>query len=78
MRRLFTEHPASVGESYTEHCASAWSFGVRMIWAGCACLVHAFLPFLCVTTGSRAVTRLHERMVLNRSKLNKQNSPDRG
>ncbi|MDP2322666.1 MAG: DUF6356 family protein, partial [Gammaproteobacteria bacterium] len=37
---LFTEHPASVGESYIEHLISATGFSLRMIGAGLACLVH--------------------------------------
>ena len=32
--RAFTEHPASVGESYTEHLARAVCFGTRMVLAG--------------------------------------------
>jgi len=63
----FTEHPASVGETYTEHMGQAASFGFRLMLAGAACLVHAVLPFLCVKTGSRAITELNERMVLKRS-----------
>jgi hypothetical protein len=62
--RSFTEHPASVGESYTEHMARAASFGARMIAAGIACLVHALLPFLFVRTGSRAVSELNDRMAV--------------
>jgi len=62
----FTSHPASVGETYTEHMAVAASFGGTMILAGLACLVHAVLPFLFVRTGSAAITQLHERMVLHR------------
>jgi hypothetical protein len=60
--RLFTDHPASVGESYLQHCVQALSFGVRMIYAGVACTVHAFLPFLCVRTGSDQICQLHEVM----------------
>ena len=62
----FKEHPASVGESYTEHMGQAASFGFRLVFAGVACLVHAALPFLFVKTGSRAIIELNERMVLKR------------
>jgi hypothetical protein len=62
----FTDHPASVGESYTEHMGQAASFGFRLLFAGAACLVHAVLPFLCVKTGSRAIAELNERMILKR------------
>ena len=64
--RLFTEHPASVDETYAEHMGMAASFGARMILAGLACLAHAVLPFLFVKTGSLAITALHERMVAKR------------
>ena len=62
IRRLFNEHPASVDESYGEHMATATFFGVRMVGAGLACLVHAVFPFLFVTTGSDTIRGLHERM----------------
>jgi hypothetical protein len=64
--RAFTDHPASVGETYTEHLARATCFGVRMIAAGIACLVHALLPFLFERTGSAAIAELNDRMVVNR------------
>ena len=64
--RAFTEHPASVGESYGEHMGQAVCFGSRMVLAGLACLVHGVLPFLFVRTGSRTINELNERMVLNR------------
>ncbi|MBT5434745.1 MAG: hypothetical protein HOK83_13935 [Rhodospirillaceae bacterium] len=66
MIRLFTHHPETVGETYLEHMAVASSFGFRMFFASLACIVHAFLPFLCVKTGSAAITQLHDRMVTNR------------
>ncbi len=64
--RAFTEHPASVGESYGEHMGRAACFGLRMMAAGIACLVHALLPFLFVRTGSAAIAELNDRMVVNR------------
>ena len=44
------------------------TFGVRMLVAGLACLVHAFLPFLFKTTGRTAISELHTKMVLHRAK----------
>lgn len=64
--RAFTDHPASVGESYSEHLAQAACFGFRMIGAGIACLVHALLPFLFQRTGSAAIAELNDRMLVNR------------
>jgi uncharacterized protein DUF6356 len=66
LRRLFTEHPASVDETYLEHLGVATSFGVHMLVAGVACLIHALFPFLFVKTGSLAISGLHERMVTSR------------
>jgi hypothetical protein len=63
---LFTEHPATVGESYGEHLAHASRFGFRMILGGLACLVHGLLPFLFVRTGSATISALHTRMVTHR------------
>ena len=64
---LFTEHPASVGETYTQHLNHAGYFGFRMVFAGFACLIHAILPFLFEKTGSVAITELHHKMVTHRS-----------
>lgn len=66
IRSLFTEHPASIGETYLEHLGHASRFAVTMIVGGSACLVHAVLPFLFADTGSRAIAELHQRMVINR------------
>jgi hypothetical protein len=66
--RRFHEHPASVGETYTEHCLHATRFGGTMLRGALACFVHALFPWVCTSTGSQLVTRLHNRMVVNRSK----------
>ncbi len=66
LMRAFTEHPASVGETYIEHLVKAVCFGTRMMLAGIACLVHGVLPFLFVRTGSRAIADLSERMISSR------------
>jgi hypothetical protein len=63
---LFRDHPASVGESYFQHMGMALSFAFALLRAGLACLVHAFLPFLCTTTARRAIEDLHRRMVSHR------------
>ena len=66
MLRAFTDHPASVDETYGEHLVMAASFALRLLLASLACFVHALLPFLFVKTGSRMITELHDRMVTNR------------
>jgi Family of unknown function (DUF6356) len=63
---LFVEHPRSVGETYFEHLRHALAFGSTMVLGGAACMLHALVPAFFTDTGSRAVHRLHERMVLHR------------
>jgi hypothetical protein len=70
IKRAFTEHPASVGESYGAHLAQASSFGFAMIGGGFACLIHGLFPFLFVKSGSRCIEDLHRRMVTHRDKRN--------
>ncbi len=69
LREMFTDHPESVGETYGEHFLVASSFGVTMLGAGLACLVHALVPGLFVKTGSAAVTGLYDRMVAHRRRV---------
>ena len=62
MLRSFTDHPQQVGETYAGHMATAWSFGLVLLAAGAACLIHGVFPFAFETTASRCVKRLHQRM----------------
>ena len=66
MFRAFTDHPATVGETYFEHMQVASWFGFTMLLGALACLVHAVLPFAFETTGSQRIKLLHERMVTHR------------
>lgn len=74
--RLLFKHPRSVGESYGEHLLVAGSFGVSMIGAGLACLVHAIVPCLFERTGSKTIDHLHGRMIRNRRRVNTSAQPD--
>ena len=67
--RLFTDHPASVGESYVQHFGVATRFGARMIVGGVGAVLHGFVPALCKTSGSRTVGALHAEMVAKRSAI---------
>jgi hypothetical protein len=67
IKRLFTEHPASVGETYLEHLCAATGFAVRMMLGGVACFLHALFPFAFRRTGSECIQQLHERMVTHRN-----------
>ena len=66
VKHLFTDHPASVDETYGEHMVMAAGFGWRLLFAGLACFVHALLPFLFERTGSRMIAELHDSMVAHR------------
>ena len=67
LHKLFREHPAEVGESYGEHFRAAGGFGIKMIGGGIACIVHAVVPGLFITTGSGTVNRLYQQMVAKRA-----------
>ncbi len=74
-RRLFTDHPKSVDESYAEHFGVASRFGLTMIWGGLCALVHAVVPGWCVTTASDTIRRLNEIMVVQRRAKGQANAP---
>ena len=59
-----------IGTLAPERKGELAKLGLKMMFAGAlACLVHALLPFFCVTTGSDCIRRLHDRMVVNRHNL---------
>jgi len=56
------EHLNSVHETYWQHLAFAIWFGVRLIGAGFAVLIHALCPAFFQTAGSGTVNALYEEM----------------
>ena len=64
--RIFLEHPRTVRESYAGHMWTAWSFGLRLLGASLACIVHGIVPCLFKQTASRQIQNLHEAMVTHR------------
>jgi hypothetical protein len=66
-KKIFLDHPASLDESYGEHFAAAFGFGVAMVGGGLACIAHALIPQAFQTTGSGTVKRLYELMVAKRA-----------
>mgnify|MGYP006878994731 FL=1 len=62
MTRHFTEHPASVGESYTEHFRVAAHFARCLTKAAGAAAVHAVVPSMCKTTASECIRDLYAEM----------------
>ena len=65
MKNPFTAHPASVNETYVEHFGFALGFGLKMLAGGLAAVVHAFFPFLFVTTAGRISDDLIEMRMQN-------------
>lgn len=66
---LFTRHLEDVGESYAQHLRHASGFALAMFGGAIVCLIHGLMPFLFEKTGSRCITRLHDRMLVNRLNL---------
>jgi hypothetical protein len=71
-KTLFTDHPASVDETYGEHFVSAAGFGFKMIGGGIVCLLHALIPGAFCTRGSDTICELYEKMVTNRRRVAEQ------
>ena len=65
--RSFIDHPASVGESYLGHLFFAVRFATRLLAAGCAALVHAFIPAWFETTASDQICKMHADLVSRHS-----------
>ncbi len=76
LERWFLSHPRAVGETYLEHMGAATRFALALLIAGLACLLHALVPALCVRTGSRAIERLHDKMVRNRRTTKTPSAPE--
>lgn len=55
-------HLEEVDETYGEHMVHAGGYGVSLLVAGLACLIHAILPFAFERTGSDCIRKLHARM----------------
>lgn len=62
IRRHFTEHPASVGETYGEHFKVAAGFAGSLAAAAMAAAVHAVVPSRCTKTASKRIIAMHEQM----------------
>lgn len=68
LKRMFSAHPESVGETYFEHLGVAFSFGFELMAAAVACMLHGVFPFLCEKTASAKIRELNHRMVTHRDK----------
>lgn len=74
--RAFTTHPASVGETYLQHMATAFRFAAVMLCLALASCVHGMFPFLFTKIGSRTITHLYEKMTIGRMRASSGMKPD--
>lgn len=69
MKKIFTRHPHSVGQSYLIHLKFASSLGMNLMMASVACIIHAIFPFLFTTTGSSILMKMMHRLVARKPTL---------
>ena len=58
--KLFTGHPASVGETYWQHFRFAIRVFISLMKAAIGCFIHAVFPQLFQTTASTEIRTLYE------------------
>lgn len=75
IERYFLAHPRTVDEGYVAHMGHSLFFARHLLTAGCAALVHAFVPALFERTGSTRIVMLHDRMVTNRRRIAAKEAP---
>lgn len=77
MRRMFFEHPNSLGMTWAAHGIGAAKIAAELIGAGCAVLIHAIVPGWFTETGGRTVTRIYEHIQNRKAgSANPENWPD--
>ena len=67
IRRIFLDHPKTVGETYWEHFGVATGFGRTMIVGGIKAVLHGIFPSIFKTAGSDTVRSLHAVLVEKRA-----------
>lgn len=70
MKKLFTEHPATVNQTYIEHAKFSLCLGYsgfKMMVAG---VIHAIFPFVLKDTASKAALRCCENICKREEDLN--------
>lgn len=60
--RKFSEHPASIGETYWEHLIFAWNKGFCLLRLSLVCFLHGLFPFLFETTASDKLKEINSEM----------------
>ena len=57
---IFTEHPTQVSETYLQHMKKALTFSFKLLGMSCQALLHAFFPFLFVSTVSEKIKSMND------------------
>lgn len=70
IRQHFTDHPASVGETYGEHFKVSAGFAGSLAFAAVAAALHAVVPSRCTKTASTRIIAMHERMTTGPRAIN--------
>jgi hypothetical protein len=66
-RRLFVEHPRSLGMTWAQHGIGAVAIGATLVGAGTACIIHALVPGWFTETAGKTVARMHDHMIRRRA-----------
>ncbi len=61
-RRLFTDHPRTLGMSYVVHGVGAAKIALVLIGAGVACLIHSIVPGWFTHTAGKTVSDIYGEM----------------
>ena len=69
LSKLFTAHPAKVGENYFEHMLFAFKFSGRLFRAAFAAFAHGVVPAVCETTASQAILDMHSEIRARRAEM---------
>jgi len=62
LKRAFTEHPRSAGESYLQHWRFTTIMSMRMAFVSFAIMIHGFFPFLFTRTASNNIEKIYHIM----------------
>ena len=76
MSNLFTKHPNSVDETYTQHFFTALNFSLILFVLCLKAFIHALLPFLFETTVSDRIKTLCSQMEKRNGSMNSEKSSE--
>ena len=62
INKVFLSHPATVEESYFEHMIFAGRFGLTLLVAAGAALIHAVIPMLFEKTAGNLIRQMYYRI----------------